>query len=70
MAATIQRIKDPRVARHAGNIQPAKLTADQYCQRYQIGRHTLYRAVKQGLIKAYRFGAKTVRYDDAPPAAE
>ena len=70
MAAFTSRVRDKRLLEKAPDVQPAALTADQYCQRYQIARHTLRKAADAGLVIVHRFGPKTVRYADAPPRAE
>ena len=67
MATFTTRVKDKRLLTKAPDIEPAALTADQYCQRFQIARKTLRQAVAAGRVTALRFGPRCVRYADAPP---
>jgi hypothetical protein len=67
MAAFTSRVKDQRILAKAPGVEPVALTTDQYCQRYQIARHTLRKAIEAGLVTVHRFGPKCIRIADAPP---
>jgi excisionase family DNA binding protein len=49
-----------RARQRAASIQQRAMSIDQFCQRYAVGRTTVYGEIKQGRLRGLKVGKRTI----------
>jgi excisionase family DNA binding protein len=56
--------KQRRARQRATSIQQRAMSIDEFCQRYAVGRTTVYEEIKQGRLRARKVRKRTIITDD------